>query len=285
MRTQLALALLVVPTVALATPRTGRTDAKGGSGPTSKSPSACGVKVLPLVEGNSWTYAAVGAPNPPDEQLKRITPIQPKSVVITVKSIDSKHGTDTVITLEEKVTVDLTKDEKKPVLDERTLTTTITCNAKNKFEIAPDSFFFAGEPGGFLGLAIDKLDHSKDTSWKLTNGSIGEAEWREDLVAHWTRKPTPGSEAKLGSGQLELERQWTPQQPEIIITKLGSYRAEKLGVTTTGRVTLDNASPDAKPMELPAGWINQLWLADGIGVVQVLNHFNHMYQLTDATLK
>ena len=170
------------------------------------------------------------------------------------------------------------------MLDEHVVTTTITCNAK-KFEISPDSFLFAGEPGGYLGLKLDSVERPKGTSWQLTNGGIGEAEWREDVTAKWTRMPTEGSEAKLGSGKLELERQFTPQPKESVSTKLGNYTAEKLGLITTGRVTLDNAAPDAKPMELPAGWVSTLWIAEGAGLVQSLNSFAHMYQLTDVTLK
>ena len=48
---------------------------------------------------------------------------------------------------------------------------------------------------------------------------------------------------------------------------------------------LEAASPDAKPMELPAGWTNVLWLAPGVGMVQSLNKYAHMYQLAEATLK
>ena len=76
----------------------------------------------------------------------------------------------------------------------------------------------------------------------------------------------------------------TPSLPELVITKAGSFRAEKLFVKTTGRVTLDGAPADMKPMELPDNWVNTLWLADGVGVVQMLNSYAHMYQLVDAKL-
>ena len=33
----------------------------------------------------------------------------------------------------------------------------------------------------------------------------------------WTRVPTPGSDAKLGSGKLELERAYTPQPQEGVV--------------------------------------------------------------------
>jgi len=205
------------------------------------------------------------------------------SVVITVKSIEAR-GTDTVVTLEEKSTADLSKDPKKHILDERTITSTITCN-RTKFEISPDSFFFAGEPGGYFGITFDKFDRPKDTTWKLTNGVIGEAEWREDIVAHFTRKGVEGSGAKLDSGKLELERKFTPAQPENINTKVGVYTAEKLAITTTGRVTLDHPQPDTKAMELPAGWVNFLWIAPNVGVIQVLNAYAHQYQLVEVALK
>ncbi|HET9991376.1 MAG TPA: hypothetical protein VFQ65_22755 [Kofleriaceae bacterium] len=254
-------------------------------GPTGKV-SVCGVKVFPLALGNSWTYVMVPAPLPPDDQIKRISPAQAKQVDITVKSIDEgKKGADTVVTLEEKTTVDLTKDPKKPQLDERTITTTITCNAK-KFEISPDSFFFSGEPGGYIGMKLDEVQHLKGTSWALTNGAIGEGEWREDLSAKWTRQPHEGSEAKLGTGKIELERRFTPQPQESISAKAGVYTAEKLGLITTGRVTLDTpTSPDTKPMELPANWVSVIWVAPGAGVIQTLNPYAQMYQLSAATLK
>jgi hypothetical protein len=64
------------------------------------------------------------------------------------------------------------------------------------------------------------------------------------------------------------------------------YKSEKLGIITTGRVTLDNpGNPKAKPMELPANWVSQLWISEGTGVVQTLNSYGHMYQLVDTNVK
>jgi hypothetical protein len=257
--------------------------ANAGGGPTGKA-MQCGVKVFPLAVGNTWTYSMVPSPVPPDDQIKRISPSEPNTIVVTVTKIDGGgKGADTVVTLEEKSTTDLTKDPKKPVLDEKTITTTIICNPK-KFEISPDSFFFAGEPGGYIGMKLDSVER-KNTSWVLTNGGIGEGKWREDVIAKWSRVPTEGSEAKLGTGKLELEREFTPQPQESISTKAGTYTAEKLGLVTTGRVTLDNMAADYKPMELPANWIATIWIAPGAGVVQTLNPYAHMYQLSAATLK
>lgn len=284
MRFSVLLAAVALPSLALGAPKKQAPVAAATGGLHATVPSPCGVKILPLAVGNTWTYEPVTPPVEPIDQIKRLSPARLKSIVLTVKSIDAKKGADTVITLEEKITTDVSKDEKKPQLDEHTLTTTITCGGK-KFEISPDSFLFAGEPGGFYNITIDKLDHPKGTTWQLTNGGIGDAEWREDLAMHWTRVPTPGSNAKLGDGRLELERRFTPQQPENVIGKLGTLHAEKLGLITTGRVFLADAPADKPTMELPAGWITTLWLAEGVGLVQSLNSFGHMYQLTSATLK
>lgn len=275
--TLLAVVALLAPTAVDAKPRRRAKAAKAGAGA-----GACGVSILPLVAGKQWTYNPVVAPLPPPDAIKRIAPAQPKQIVVSVKSIEAKGG-DTVVTLEEKLQYDRTKpgeEKTKPVFEERTLTTTVTCNDK-KFDISPDSFFFAGEPGGFHGLELSKVERVKGTSIVLTKGKIGEDEWREDLVMQWEHTPTEGSTATLASGKLELERQFTPQEPEPVTTKMGMYRSEKLGLITTGRVTLENATPQHKPMELPAGWVSQLWLADGIGMVQALNSFGHMYQLVD----
>jgi hypothetical protein len=252
-------------------------------GPVGKAAPACNAKILPLVEGNRWTYGFVAAPITPREEMVKLSPSQPMEIVITVKSVEVR-GTDTVITLEEKTKANLSKDPKKDIFDERTITSTITCNA-TKFEISPDSFFFAGEPGGHFGLTIDKIERPKDTTWKLTNGTIGDAEWREDIIAHFSRTSTPGSNAKLNGGKIELERKFTPAQPENVNTKVGVYLAERLAITTTGRVTLDNPQPDTKPMELPANWVNQLWLVPNVGMIQALNSYAHMYMLIDVQLK
>jgi len=270
---------LLVPSVTHAQ----RRRAELPKGPVAKAPSACGARILPLVEGNQWTYGFVQAPIPPRDDLAKLLPSQPSQVVITVKTIENR-GTDTVVTLEEKTTTDLSKDPKKHILDERTITSTITCN-RTKFEISPESFLFAGEPGGYFGLTLDKVERPKDTTWKLVNGTIGEAEWREDIVAHFTRTPFNGSGAKLDGGKIELERKFTPAQTENINTKLGVYNAEHFGITTTGRVTLDHPQPDTKPMELPAGWVDHVWLAPNVGVIQVLNGYSHMYMLTEVQLK
>ncbi len=277
----LAAMALLAPAAADARPRkkkAAKADKAGAGG------MACGVTLLPFVPGATWTYNPAVAPLPAPDAIRRIAPAQPKQIIITVKSVEAK-GEETLVSLEEKLTYDRTKpgeEKTKPVSEERAITTTVTCS-ETKFDVAPDSFFFAGEPGGYVGLEVSKLERIKGTSLQLVKGKIGEAEWREDLVLQWAHTPHEGTDAKLGSGKLEIERRFTPQVPEPITTKMGKYDAEKIGLITTGRVTVENAHPNMKPMELPAGWISQLWLAEGIGLVQALNSYGHMYQLVDSS--
>lgn len=273
------LALTLAPSVAVSAPKK---KAAAAGAPTAP---ACGVTVLPLVVGNQWTYSQAVAPTAATTDIARISPPQPKSFLITVKTIETK-GTDTVVTLEEKISYDYSRgDTKKPILEDRVVMATITCNAK-KFDISPESFFFAGEPGGYAGMVIDKLDR-KGTSWQLLKGTFGEAEWPEDLVIQWTRKAHEASGATYGSGKLEMERRVTPAEAQAVITKAGSYpKAEQIAIKTTGRITLDKPlSADLKPMELPADWISQLWFVEGTGVVQSLNRYSQMYHLVDSQLK
>src|SRR5690606_24910673 len=127
----LVAALLLVPAVATARPRS-----KGGKAP------ACGFTLIPLVEGNQWTYNAIAAPTPPPDAIRRLSPEQPKAITVTVKSVETKAG-KTVATLEEKLTIDRTRDPKKPAIEERSYESTITCT-KNTFDISPNSYCFAG---------------------------------------------------------------------------------------------------------------------------------------------
>ena len=292
MRALLVSALLLAPAALLAQPKDNKKAPEKGPGPgqptvqslIGKTPPTCGVKILPLVVGNEWTYSQVAAPAPAPEGIQRIAPPQPQTIHVEVKAVDKK-GNDTVVTLEEKVSTNISHDEKKPNVVERTLTTTITCN-KDKLEVSPESVFFAGEPGGFVGMTIDKIDRKNAPSFKInpTTGLLADDKWEEDVAMQWSRHETPGSEAKLGSGKIELERVWQPSQTEIISSKLTTFRAEKVGLTTTGRVTLDGAAPDSKPSELPENWIALFWFTEGIGVTQMLNPYAHMYQLTDVKL-
>lgn len=240
----------------------------------AKVTRACGVSVLPLSVGNQWTYEFV--PPPPERQLSdiqaRLFPRPAQKVIIQVVSVETQDAITTV-TLSEDV-------------DGRKITSTISC-AKDKFQVSPESFFFQGEPGGAYNLAFTKLEH-KGNTLELAGGRLAAGpEWRHDIIASWKRSPSEGIQAELGEGKLEMERRIVVMPKETITTTAGEYKnASHIALEITGRVTAAPVSKatETKPMEMPAGFVNHIWLADGTGVVQVLNAFSHMYQLTSVTL-
>ena len=98
------------------------------------------------------------------------------------------------------------------------MTTTIVCNATH-FDISPESIFFAGEPGGIIGMTVDKVNR-QNTTWKLAPRACwATPSGARILAAKWTRPATPGSDAPAASGKLELERVFTPSQPEVVNTE------------------------------------------------------------------
>lgn len=230
--------------------------------------SPCGIKFLPVAVGNTWTYKNVPAPIalPPAEEKQAPLPAKQVSVAITAVTA---QGPDTMVTFEETV-------------DGRKLTTSMKCSA-GKIEFSPDAFFFNAEPGGYLGLELSNLER-KGSTWTLTNGTIGEAPWQESFVAKWKRLPTKGTNASVNAGKVEVERVFTPAEPENVATPNGPVLAEKLAIAVTGRITVDGSAADVKPYELKAGIINTLWFADNIGVAQVLNAYAHMYVLSEVKL-
>jgi hypothetical protein len=244
----------------------------------------CGMTLLPLTEGNSWTYSFTPAPQAADPKIAVIAPPYAKSFVITVKSVETK-GKDTVVNLEEKVTYERTPtDPKKKALDTRVINSTISCTG-NKVTVSPDSFFFAGEPGGMAGIELGKMDR-KGQTWQLAGGSFATGEWADDLVVEWTHTPSKDVDVKLDAGTLELERRIQAGEAQDVNTHAGSYRAEPLQVKTTGRVKLTAPrAADGKPAEVPADWTNELWFVPGTGVVQSLNKYAHKYELVESTVK
>ncbi len=254
------------------------------------SPVACGARILPLAEGNTWTYESVPPKDAILPELAKLAPRPAKTIKVVVKSVATK-GADTVVTLVETNTYEIVAENKEKkklaVMAEVVVNSTITCN-KTKFEISPDSFYFAGEPGGYRNLELDKIERTKATSLKLVNGNIGDDPWEEDISAHFIRKPGKGADTtKLSAGKIEMERTFTPAQPEDVATRKGTHyrKAEKLQLVTTGRITLDApVAPDPKVHDLPKNWVTLLWLSLDVGVVQTLNMYAHQYQLTESNL-
>jgi hypothetical protein len=238
--------------------------------PPAKLPKACGVTALPLAMGNEWTYEPV--PPPPERQLTeaqiRLTPLQPKKLLIKVTGIETK---------DDVTTVTLSEDH-----DGRVHETTIRCNAGGMFQIAPDSFWFAGEPGKTYGIELADVER-KGTSLSLAAGKLTGLEWRDDLKAKWKHAATAKSKVKTRSGTLEVSRHYVVLPEETVDVKMGDWAGQqvktaKLGLETLVKVTIE--PPPAQPLKAPPLLVNLFWMLDGAGPLQISNSYGQQYLLT-----
>jgi hypothetical protein len=231
---------------------------------------ACGVSAIPLVVGNEWTYEPVAPPPEAaltDAQIK-LTPLQPKKLVVKVTAIDTKDGVTTVALHEDH--------------DGRGHDTSISCSAGGaKFAVAMDAFWFAGEAGPAIGIELTNVER-KGQTLLLTGGKVVQPDWHDDITASWKHVTTGKATPALRAGTIALLRHWVLQPDETITTKAGVWTSKKLGLETTIKLTID--PPPPLPLKDPALLVNFLWIADGVGPVQVLNSFGQMYQLTSVTL-
>jgi hypothetical protein len=232
---------------------------------------ACGITGIPFAVGNEWTYEAVASSVAiPEGALARI-PKQPSKVVIKVTGIETVNAQTTIL-LDEKITTKI--DEKTSV--DRTVQTKLSC-AADHLDIDPQSYFFAGEPGG--GLQIELTDVKRTgTTLPIKAGFLAGPTWIESLVGKFKAKSVEGTNAPTVEGEFDFERQWGVGQVESVTTALGSFQGPRLMVELVGQLKLASA-PD-KPYDIQANLRSALWFAKGVGVIQTLNNYGHQYQLT-----
>ena len=232
---------------------------------------ACGVTALPLSVGNSWTYEPTAPP--PDRALTdaqlRNTPLPPKKLVVTVTGVETKEGVTTVSLSEE--------------LDGRVHPTTITCRAGGaEFRMSPTAFWFTAEPGTTYGIELSDVER-KGHTLELNGGKVIALEWHDDLTAKWKHVATGKAQPTLRSGTLELIRHFVVQPAETVAVKAGTWKALKIGIEITTKVTIEPAP--ANPLKDLPLMVNFLYLADGVGVVQALNSFGQLYVLTEYVVQ
>lgn len=222
---------------------------KGGSGAAAKvGGAACGIDFLPLVQGHQWTYKFFVPEDsaPPAGQLHVA---EPDAVTIEVVKVESA-GDSTRVTLSESYR-------------KVTATTVLECN-EDRLLVPPDSFFFAGEPGGGVGIQLDKLERKGD-SFLLEKG-LAEGTFQE-FKATAARKPTEGTGATIPGARLEIERKMTAKGKESVETESGEQRsAIRVDIQLTGRAALDVQKD--KPFNMPA-FDSSMWFAPGVGVLRV----------------
>ena len=116
---------------------------------------------------------------------------QPKTFTITVKSIDAARAPTRWSVSRRRSRTTCTKDPKKPAprrahrARRRSPATRRSSTSRRTASSSPAS------PAATRASTFDEFDR-KGTSWELPNGAFGDAEWPEDIVAHWTQDPTQG---------------------------------------------------------------------------------------------
>jgi hypothetical protein len=244
-----------------------------------KPKPACGIRYLPLIDGNSWSYEPMASPIAltADEKkrllaLEAHAPKPPRKIDIKVVGVVPQEDGSTVITLQE-TTVHQNDDKVERE-------TTLRCTSK-KMEISPQSFFFAGEPGG--GLKMELTNLVWDDSFPGRQGFRQARIWLIKVTGDLARDTTKGTGAKLSGGKIEIERKITVALRERLTTASGTYKqAVAVWYQMSGRASV---GPNLdKSVEIPLGENGILWFQDGVGMVQVRNRSAQWYQLVDKTL-
>jgi hypothetical protein len=247
-----------------------------------KAVRACGISAMPLTVDNQWVYEPVAHPTPLEDAQTKLLPLQPSKVTITVRAVEPTGKDGATVRLTEEVTSIVRGMEGgKPTerVDVKTVETAITCTATS-MTISPESFWFAGEPGGLWNVTLGAVERRGPTL-PITAGRFNGLEWRDDVKTTFRRTASPGSEADLGAGTIDLRRRMVFTGDEQAATAAGRWRAAKIGIETKGEIAVDDAS--GKPYLLPDLY-SFLWLVDGVGIVLVHNSFVHAYQLVSFTV-
>jgi hypothetical protein len=221
---------------------------------------ACGLRVLPMAEGTEWTYqyyVPEGVVLPPGVRIQ-----EPSSMTIKVVKVE-KSGDKTLISLEEGY---------RKVL----LKTQLECDKKGGLIVPPDSFFFAGQPGGGLQMTLGKVERKAETNIFAGGALKGDA--FEELRTTATREPSAGSGAVLVPAKLEIERKMVVGANETVESGMGSRKATRVTINMTGRATLDT-TPD-KPLNVPQLDVVMYYEQD-VGVVQVRNSLGQGWKLAE----
>jgi hypothetical protein len=215
-------------------------------------PPACGIKSIPLVVGNVWTYKS-GALN----------------VLIRVAEItdgkDADGDSASVIKMEEK-------------FQERTVPTTWTCTEKKGLVIPPDSFFFAGEPGGGVGATVtitkrDSVSLMPDKELKAG------AAWIEKVHGETARADVGGQGATHKPAKFEVERHVSIGEAEQIEIGMGKAKAQRVSFELRGRGIVDN-----EKYEIPIKRPGALFVMKGLGVMKIEDAFDRDWELVSTTV-
>jgi hypothetical protein len=249
-----------------------------------KPKPACGIKALPLIEGNQWVYTPVAPPDDVRSTALKIAankPKQPDKFTVKVVSVVPGDRGSAEITLEETAHYKVTGDTPQEL--DVVKTVKLQC-AKDALDVSPESFLFAGEPGGSMALELGEVTRPEgERSYVFGLGQLRVPEWIENIKAPFTRTSSKSTQAELAGGSLDLQRIVKRGGPEPVTTAMGTFTAIPVQIELVGSVIID-LPPEPERFSIPANTISKLWVADNIGVIQMFNASGHMYQLIEANL-
>ncbi|MBI4510092.1 MAG: hypothetical protein HY698_10695 [Deltaproteobacteria bacterium] len=205
--------------------------------------AACGLRNLPLAAGNTWTYRS-------------------GSVDVTIRVLEVTAGKDAAGRPVTKISV----EEK---LHGRTHTTSMSCTTQG-LSVPPDSFFFAGEPGGAVG-------------GKFTETAREGVTWPQDAALapgiSWVEKVKADQSGPHLAAHVEVERHVAVKGPEQVVSPLGRFTAQRVGFELRGRGVVKD-----QKQELPVKRPGTFWIARGVGVLRVEDAFDRAWELVGTNL-
>jgi hypothetical protein len=264
----LAIALaLTVPAGAKTTkPKPPPPAAVGGG----KKDGACGMSNLPLAVGNSWTYRATD----------KVT-AKTREVIIKVTEIGKgkdQAGKDaTIITVEEQYQGSVLKAQ-------------WTCTPAGGLQIAPESMFFAAEPGGGIGM-VTTITSREQVTFPPDAGLTNDSRWVERVSADLTRpsvaeangKEAPVVAAKHKPAHIDIQRHITDVQNENVTVPIADFKnTMKIIFEIRGETTVETEKyPLAGQNEKHPG---TYWIVKGLGIVKMQDNFDTEWDLVATSL-
>src|SRR5690606_35202833 len=142
-------------------------------------------------------------------------------------------------------------------------------------QVPPTSFFFAGAPGGGVGIKLENLQVEGESF--LPKRGVGESTYQE-LKALAVRTPGEGTGAEIPPARLEVERKMTVGGRQEVESAMGMHRATRVDVVVTARAALESTKD--KPYNMPESGA-AMWFASGVGVVRVESRLGYGWKLSE----
>jgi hypothetical protein len=235
-------------TVLAAVATTAAASSAWAQAPAKRPPLACGIQIIPLQKGNSWTYHSGTI-----------------DYIITI--LDVAAGKD-------KDGKPITNIQVEEVNGPRKIALTWTCTPETGLTVPPESLLFTGEPGGGVGVTIANLVVTEATlpPEKLL---VQDFQWVHTVKGDANRIPAEGSGATHPAARVEIERHSTVQPSEGVTIGLGYWNAVKITFELRGRGIVG-----AEKAEIPVKRPGAFWYVKKLGLVKIDDAFDKTWELT-----